>query len=70
MLRLVPLGQIAPSSIPVAPPPTGNASPAGNVPPAGAAAPPAGSPGASPVVAPVSGPAGARIPEGDGAVGA
>src|SRR5205085_9391747 len=35
VLRLVPLGQIAPSSIPVAPPPTGNASPAGNVPPAG-----------------------------------
>src|SRR5438552_3883930 len=61
VLRLVPLGQLAPSSIPVAPPPTGNASPAGNVPPAGAAAPPAGSPGASPVVAPVSGPAGARI---------
>src|SRR5437763_1553387 len=60
VLRLVPLGQVAAPSIPVAPP-TGNASPAGNVPPAGAAAPPAGSPGASPVVAPVSGPAGARI---------
>src|SRR5438132_3484403 len=60
VLRLVPLGQIAPPSIAVAPP-TGTASPAGGAPPAGAAAPPAGSPGASPVVAPVSGPAGARI---------
>ena len=58
VLRLVPLGQIAPPSIAVAPP-TGTASPAGGAPPAGAAAPPAGSPGASPVVAPVSGPAGA-----------
>src|SRR5947208_15862697 len=60
VLRLVPLGQIAPSSIPVAPP-TGTGTPGVGAPPAGAAAPPAGSPGASPVVAPVSGPAGARI---------
>src|SRR2546421_9501808 len=35
VLRLVPLGQIAPPSIPVAPP-TGTASPAGGAPPAGA----------------------------------
>src|SRR5205085_3601053 len=54
VLRLVPLGQIAPPSIPVAPP-TGTASPAGGAPPAEAAASPAGSPGAVPVVAPVSG---------------
>src|SRR5438874_11750933 len=60
VLRLVPLGQIAPPSIPVAPP-SGTASPAGGAPPAEAAASPAGSPGAVPVVAPVSGPAGARI---------
>src|SRR5438132_5387364 len=60
VLRLVPLGQIAPPSIPVAPP-TGTASPAGGAPPAGAGEAPAGSPGAMPVVAPVSGPAGARI---------
>ena len=62
VLRLVPLGQIAPSSIPVAPP-TGTGTPVAGAPaqapPAGAA--PAGSPGASPVVVPVSGPAGARI---------
>src|SRR5947208_9947874 len=60
VLRLVPLGQIAPPSIAVAPP-TGTGTPGVGAPPAGAAAPPAGSPGASPVVAPVSGPAGARI---------
>src|SRR3989440_3686121 len=60
VLRLVPLGQIAPPSIPVAPP-SGTASPAGGAPPAEAAASPAGSLGAVPVVAPVSGPAGARI---------
>ena len=75
MLRLVPLGQIAPPSAPVLPvaPPTGTESPAAGAPPAGAAAPPAGAgappvgapvagrPGAVPVVAPVAGPAGARI---------
>src|SRR5438132_4680907 len=60
VLRLVPLGQIAPPSSPVAQP-TGTASPAGGAPPAGAGEAPAGSPGAMPVVAPVSGPAGARI---------
>src|SRR6266404_4992 len=60
VLRLVPLGQVALPSIPVAPP-SGTASPAGGAPPAEAAASPAGSPGAVPVVAPVSGPAGARI---------
>src|SRR5438874_7883147 len=60
VLRLVPLGQIAPPSIAVAPP-TDTGTPGVGAPPAGAAAPPAGSPGASPVVAPVSGPAGARI---------
>src|SRR6266516_7048497 len=69
VLRLVPLGQVAPPSMPVEPvaPPEGTASPAGGAPP-GAAAPPApgappgtrGRPGAPPV-APVSGPAGARI---------
>ncbi len=73
VLRLVPLGQIAPSSMPVGPPPLpeGAASPAvgGGAPPTGApanAAPagPGASPGASPgapVFAPPSGPAGARI---------
>src|SRR6266699_1403462 len=60
VLRLVPLGQIAPPSIAVAPP-TGTGTPGVGAPPAGAAAPPAGGPGASPVVAPVSGPGGARI---------
>src|SRR6266513_2942492 len=69
VLRLVPIGQVAPPSMPVEPvaPPEGTASPAGGAPP-GAAAPPApgappgtrGRPGAPPV-APVSGPAGARI---------
>src|SRR5256886_6491004 len=68
VLRLVPLGEIAPPSIPVAPgaPTEGTATPGAGAPPAGAAAPPAGAPvggrpGAVPVVAPVSGPAGARI---------
>jgi type II secretory pathway component GspD/PulD (secretin) len=64
VLRLVPLGQIAPPSIPVALP-TGTGTPVAGAPAqapaAGAGAAPAGSPGASPVVAPVSGPAGARI---------
>jgi general secretion pathway protein D len=65
VLRLVPLGQIAPASIPVAPP-TGTESPAASAPPqggAGAGAPPPGAhPGASPGAVPiVSGPAGARI---------
>src|SRR4051794_31878820 len=62
VLRLVPLGQIAPSSIPVALP-AGTGTPvagaAAQAPPATGA--PAGSPGGSPVMAPVSGPAGARI---------
>ena len=68
VLRLVPLGQIAPPSAPVLPPPgqTGAESPAGGAPPAGAGAPPAGAPGqarppGAPVPIPVSGPAGARI---------
>jgi general secretion pathway protein D len=68
VLRLVPLGQIAPPSAPVLPPPgqTGAESPAGGAPPAGASAPPAGAPGQArppgpPVPIPVSGPAGARI---------
>jgi general secretion pathway protein D len=65
VLRLVPLGQIAPPSVPVLPPP-GAGTP---VPGAPAQAPPAGAPGqvapgGSPGVPPVpvvSGPAGARI---------
>src|SRR5881227_202226 len=68
VLRLVPLGQVAPPSAPVQPgaPTEGTATPGAGAPPAGAAAPPAGAPvggrpGAAPVVAPVSGPAGARI---------
>jgi type II secretory pathway component GspD/PulD (secretin)/tetratricopeptide (TPR) repeat protein len=70
VLRLVPLGQVAPPSMPVEPvaPPEGTASPAGGAPPGAGAAPAAagappgtrGRPGAPPV-APVSGPAGARI---------
>ena len=69
VLRLVPLGQVAPPSIPVTPPPTGSRVSGGRrcqrkvrcagAPPPGA--PAGGRPGASPVVAPVSGPAGARI---------
>src|SRR5262249_18541604 len=65
VLRLVPLGQIAPASVPVLPP-TGAGTPVPTLP---AQAPPAGAPaqgvpGGSPGVAPVpvvSGPAGARI---------
>jgi general secretion pathway protein D len=68
VLRLVPLGQIAPASLPIAPP-TGTESPASGASPQGGAgagaassgAPAGGHPGASPVVVPVSGPAGARI---------
>jgi type II secretory pathway component GspD/PulD (secretin)/tetratricopeptide (TPR) repeat protein len=69
VLRLVPLGQVAPPSAPVLPPPgqTGAESPPGVAPPAGAGAPPAGAPGqarppgAPPVAVPIAGPAGARI---------
>src|SRR5207253_4316415 len=75
VLRLVPLGQIAPPSMPVQLPalPEGTASPtpAGGAPPLTTASTPApaggtapgqpGAPGAVPVVAPVSGAAGARI---------
>ena len=73
VLRLVPLGQIAPPSMPVQLPalPEGTASPtpAGGAPPLTSAQVPAGgtapgqpgAPGAVPVVAPVSGAAGARI---------
>jgi general secretion pathway protein D len=74
VLRLVPLGQVAPASVPVLPPegaaaPGATAVPGVGAPPAGAAAPPAGAPargrpGASPGVPPVpvvSGPAAARI---------
>jgi general secretion pathway protein D len=59
VLRLVPIGQIAPPSMPVQPaaPPTGTGTPAGG---AGTAPVQAG-PGAPPAVAPVGGPAGARI---------
>jgi general secretion pathway protein D len=64
VLRLVPLGQIAPPVQPAAPP-TGTVTPT----PAGAAAPPAGQgtapgqagPGGAPAVVPVAGPANARI---------
>src|SRR5205814_3886532 len=70
VLRLVPLGQIAPPSAPVvgspegAAPPEGAAAPGAGAPPAGA--PPAGGavrgrPGATPAVAPITGPAAARI---------
>src|SRR5206468_760310 len=67
VLRLVPLGQVAPPSVPVQPvaPPTGTGTPVAGAgapaqaPPAGA--PAQGAPGGPPVVAPVSGPAGARI---------
>jgi general secretion pathway protein D len=67
VLRLVPIGQVAPPSIPVQPaaPPTGTGTPVAGgpaqAPPAGA--PAQGAPGGPPVVAPVpvSGPAGARI---------
>src|SRR6266516_3345349 len=67
VLRLVPLGQVAPPSVPVQPvaPPTGTGTPVAGAgapaqaPPAGA--PAQGAPGAAPAVAPVAGPAGARI---------
>jgi general secretion pathway protein D len=61
VLRLAPLGQIAPPSVPGVPPPTGAGAPA-QAPPAGAPgqAAPGGSPGIAPVPV-VSGPAGARI---------
>src|SRR5438876_10742607 len=68
VLRLVPLGQVAPPSMPVQPaaPPTGTGVPsAGGAPPAAggspAGAPAQGAPGAAPAVPPVAGPAGARI---------
>jgi general secretion pathway protein D len=67
VLRLVPLGQVAPPSAPVEPAaaPEGTAPPAGGA-PAAPGAPPAtapvrGRPGAAPVPAPPAGPAGARI---------
>src|SRR5206468_1518890 len=61
VLRLVPIGQVAPPSLPGQPaaPPTGTA------PPAGGGAPPAAAQGTAPVqggpVAPMAGPAGGRI---------
>jgi general secretion pathway protein D len=61
VLRLVPLGQIAPPSVPAEPaaPPEGTASPAGGAPGGGAGAPPAGAatgaPGAPPATAPGNG---------------
>jgi len=66
VLRLVPIGQVAPPSIPVLPaaPPTGTAPPAGGgAPPAAAQgnAPVQAGPGAAPVVGPVAGPTGGRI---------
>ena len=71
VLRLVPLGQVAPPSAPVLPPPEGAAPPEGTAapgagaPPAAAGAPPAGAAGrgrpGAPVPVPVSGPAAARI---------
>src|SRR5438067_8226486 len=70
VLRLVPLGQIAPPSAPVVAPPEGAAPPEGTAAPGAgappAAAPPAGAPvrgrpGATPAVAPITGPAAARI---------
>src|SRR5204862_1370482 len=70
VLRLVPLGQIAPPTAPVggstegAAPPEGAAAPGAGAPPAGAppaGAPVRGRPGATPAVAPITGPAAARI---------
>src|SRR5947209_5424237 len=74
VLRLVPLGQIAPPSIPVQPAPAGTGTPVpggGGAPPAGpaAGAPPAGQgtapgqtgPGGTPLVVPAAGPSNARI---------
>src|SRR6266478_500008 len=68
VLRLVPIGQVAPPSMPVQP--TGTATPGGGgAAPAAGASPAAGQgtgpaqtgPGAAPVPAPAAGPAGARI---------
>src|SRR5262249_47374732 len=69
VLRLVPLGQIAPASVAVVPPPANGGSPVPGAPPvtAPAQAPPPGAPpqvgpGGSPLPAPViTGPAAARI---------
>ena len=66
VLRLVPLGQVAPPSVPVlapegAVPPGGAPAPGGAAPPAGGAAPPAGG-GAPPAGAPVRGRPGAPVP--------
>jgi general secretion pathway protein D len=65
VLRLVPIGQVAPPSLPAQP----AAPPGAGGPPPGAGAPPAGQgtapvpagPGAAPVGAPMAGPAGGRI---------
>ncbi len=57
VLRLVPLGQIAPPSVQQAAPPTGTATPT----PVGGAAAGAPAAGGSPTPAPPAGPAGARI---------
>jgi general secretion pathway protein D len=66
VLRLVPLGQIAPASVPVLPPPTGNGNPVAGAPAQNPplTTPPLGAPNGSPGVPPVpvvSGPAAARI---------
>ena len=66
VLRLVPIGQVAPPSMPVQPaaPPTGTGAPSGGGAPPSAAqgnAPVQAGPGGAPVVAPVAGPAGGRI---------
>jgi general secretion pathway protein D len=60
VLRLVPLGQIAPPSVPVAVP-TGTGTPVAAVAQAPPAGGPSANPGGSPIMAPVSGPTGARI---------
>src|SRR5207244_11952331 len=61
VLRIVPIGQVAPPSMPAAPP-TGTATPAGGAPSgAGVAAPAAGAPGAPVQAPPVPAPANARI---------
>jgi general secretion pathway protein D len=66
VLRLVPIGQVAPPSLPVQPaaPATGTGSPAaGGAPPAATQgnAPVQAGPGAAPAVVPMAGPAGGRI---------
>jgi general secretion pathway protein D len=68
VLRLVPLGQVSPPSMPVLPTPgqTGAESPSGGAPPPGASAarvgaPTQGHPPGTPVPIPVAGPAAARI---------